>query len=839
METRQQITIGIEGMSCASCVGRVEKALMAIPDIEMASVNLASETAQITTLGKLDPKVLLRTLEKVGYPGVVSDLEFEIDGMACASCVGRIENVLTSDANILKATVNLATETAHVSFLGDTTNAPNIINLISTAGYSARRKQGPVDDDRKERDIAELGWLVLLAALLTLPVFAIEMGSHFIPGVHMLVAETIGLQNSRLLQFFLTTIVLAGPGFRFYAKGIPALIKRAPDMNSLVALGTGAAFVFSVFATFAPGLLPDGTANVYFEAAAVIVVLILLGRWFEAKAKGRTGDAIRKLVGLQAKTARVERNGQLLKVSIEQIAVGDVIHVRPGEKIPVDGEVLTGQSYVDESMITGEPIPTLKAMGLEVVGGTINGTGAITFRATKIGADTVLAQIVSMVEQAQGAKLPIQASVDKITLWFVPAVLFAALGTLGIWLTFGPDPSLGFALVASVSVLIIACPCAMGLATPTSIMVGTGRAAEAGVLFRKGDALQMLQEAEIIAVDKTGTLTQGRPELTDLYLSDGFDRSDVLQIAASVEILSEHPIAQAIVRAAEIDELSLLEATEFTSITGYGVAALIGKRRVLIGADRLMTKHSLDYTLFQSRAHTIGGQGRTPLFVAVDGQVAAVIGVADPIGVSTHQAINELHRLGLSVTMITGDKRSTALAIAGELGIDHVIAEVLPDGKVQAVESLKSGGKKVAFVGDGINDAPALAQADVGIAIGTGTDIAIETADVVLMSGDILGVVRALQISKHTMRNIRQNLFWAFGYNTLLIPVAAGVFYPFAGVLLSPALAAGAMAFSSVFVLANALRLRWVTFPTNKKPAKSESIEGPGQWSGKIERSQA
>jgi len=570
-------------------------------------------------------------------------------------------------------------------------------------------------------------------------------------------------------------------------------------------------------ATFRPGWLPEGTVNVYFEAAAVIVVLILLGRFLEARAKGRTGEAIRKLVGLQAKTARVERDGEVVELPIEEIVAGDTIHVRPGEKIAVDGDVLSGSSYVDESMITGEPIPVEKTEGTGVVGSTVNGAGALTFRATKVGDDTMLAQIIKMVEQAQGAKLPIQALVDKITGVFVPIVIAVAALTILVWFLVGPDPALTFALVAGVSVLIIACPCAMGLATPTSIMVGTGRAAEMGVLFRKGDALQGLQETTIVALDKTGTLTEGRPALTDLKVTNGFADDDVLRLVAAVEVSSEHPIAEAIVRAAEAKGMKLPVAEDFTSITGFGVSARVDGHDILIGADRLMIRDGIDLGSLADEGTALGKKGKSPLYAAIDGKAAAVIAVADPIKASTPAAIAALHDLGLKVAMITGDNQGTADAIGRELGIDHVVAEVLPEGKVETLEALRKDGQTLAFVGDGINDAPALAVADVGIAIGTGTDIAIEAADVVLMSGDLRGVVNAFAVSQRTMRNIKQNLFWAFAYNTLLIPVAAGVLYPFSEILLSPVLAAGAMALSSVFVLTNALRLRWV------KPAMQET----------------
>ena len=804
-------------MSCASCVGRVERALKTVPGVEDASVNLASESAQVDFHAPADLPTILGALEAAGYPAATEEVTLDVQGMNCASCVGRVERALLAGQGVVSASVNLASETATVRYVAGSTTPEAIAALATAAGYAATLRDAarPAPEDRKAEEIRHLARRTSFAAILALPVFVLEMGAHVVPGMHHLIAQTIGLQTSHLLQFVLTTIVLFGPGLQFYTKGFPALLRGAPDMNSLVALGTAAAYAYSLVATFAPGLLPAGTANVYYEAAAVIVVLILLGRFLEARAKGRTGEAIRKLVGLQAKTARVERDGAVIELPVDQIVVGDIVHVRPGEKIPVDGAVLTGRSYVDESMITGEPVPVEKAEGAAVVGGTVNGTGALTFRAEKVGADTMLAQIIQMVEQAQGAKLPIQGLVDRITLWFVPAVISVAVVTVLVWLLFGPDPALSLALVAGVSVLIIACPCAMGLATPTSIMVGTGRAAEMGVLFRKGDALQMLQEATVVALDKTGTLTEGRPELTDLIVADGMTEHTVLCLVAAVEATSEHPIATAITRAAETRGLTLPKPAGFDSITGYGVQAIVEGHRVLIGADRLMAREGVEIGGLAERGADLAAKGKTPLYAAIDGRIAAVIAVTDPIKPGTPAAIQALHDLGLKVAMITGDNAATARAIAAQLGIDHVVAEVLPEGKVAALESLRADGGKLAFVGDGINDAPALAAADVGIAIGTGTDIAIEAADVVLMSGDLTGVVNAFDISKRTMRNIRQNLFWAFGYNTLLIPVAAGVLYPFGGPLLSPVLAAGAMALSSVFVLSNALRLRWV------KPART------------------
>jgi heavy metal translocating P-type ATPase len=811
MSQPRELAFQVEGMTCASCVRRVEKALAAVPGVSAASVNLASETARVVYDAPADPAALTGALAKAGYPARSVETAFEVESMSCASCVGRVEKALKAVPGVLDARVNLAAETATVTWLEGATTPAAIGAAAARAGYPAKAKDAtalPDATDRKADEAAGLRRLALVAGLLTLPVFVLEMGSHMSMAIHMWVMDTLGMETSRLIQFALTTLVLAGPGRRFYTKGFPALFRGQPDMNSLVALGSAAAWGYSVVATFAPQVLPVEAQVVYFEAAAVIVTLILVGRFMEARAKGRTGEAIRRLVGLQARTARVERDGAVAELPIEDIRVGDVIQVRPGEKIAVDGLVLSGSTYIDESMITGEPVPAAKGEGALVVGGTVNRTGAIRFRAEKVGADTMLAQIIRMVEQAQGAKLPIQGLVDRITAWFVPAVILVALATVGVWLAFGPG--LTQALVAGVAVLIIACPCAMGLATPTSIMVGSGRAAELGVLFRKGDALQSLQEARIVAFDKTGTLTAGRPELTDLIAAEGFDETEALRFAAAVEAQSEHPIAEAILRAAEARGLALPAVDGFESLTGYGLQGIVEGRRVLVGADRLFVREGIDLGSLAESGAALGRKGRTPLYVAVDGRALAAIAVADPIKPATPAAVAALHGLGLKVAMITGDNRGTAEAIAAELGIDTVVAEVLPDGKVAALERLRAEHGPVAFVGDGINDAPALASADVGLAIGTGTDVAIESADVVLMSGSVSGVVNAFDISRRTMRNIRQNLVWAFGYNVALIPVAAGALWPAWGMMLSPALAAGAMALSSVFVLTNALRLRFV-----------------------------
>jgi heavy metal translocating P-type ATPase len=710
---------------------------------------------------------------------------------------------------VIDASVNLATATATATWLKGSATQGAVARAISDAGYvttplSARSDAMSVSGKREAEAIG-LRRDATFAAVLTLPVFALEMGSHMIPGVAGLIDQSIGQYASWMLQWILTTAVLLWPGWQFLHRGFPALLRGAPEMNSLVALGTSAAWLFSTVALFAPKVLPVGSRAVYFEAAAVIVTLILFGRWLEARAKVQTGSAINALLGLQPSVADVKRGEGWVEIPISQISEGETVLVRPGVRIAVDGEVIEGRSFVDESMVTGEPVPVEHVQGDAVIGGTVNGTGALQVKATAVGEGTVLAGIVRLVEQAQGAKLPIQAVVDQVVRWFVPAVLLSASITVIAWLVFGP--SLSHALVAGVSVLIVACPCAMGLATPTSVMVGTGRAAELGVLFRKGSALQTLSRVKTVAFDKTGTLTMGRPELTDIVVAEGHDEARVLACVASVEALSEHPISVAIVREAQVRELVVPKAEEFSSITGLGLSARVEGQRFLIGSDRLMTHEGIALDAFSAQARDWANEAKTPVYIAIDGVLVGLIAVADPIKPEAKNLVSNMTKRDIQIAMVTGDTVRTAKAVAAKLGIDKVIAGVMPDGKADAVAELKQDGM-LAFVGDGINDAPALAVADVGLAVGTGTDVAIETADVVLMSGELSGVLRAIDMSTRTMANIRQNLFWAFAYNTALIPIAAGALYPIWGVLMSPMLAAGAMALSSVFVVSNALRLR-------------------------------
>jgi Cu+-exporting ATPase len=734
-----------------------------------------------------------------------------VGGMHCASCVGRVEKALRATPGVQEARVNLASARAFVRIRGG--DAEAAASAVRTAGFEAEPlldtpEQSEREAQARAAESRSLRHAFLLAAALTLPIFLLEMGSHLVPGLAERLAAWPGTRQLHLLYFVLATAVQFGPGLRFYRTGWPALWRGAPDMNSLVMLGSSAAWGYSVVAVFFAGLLPPGTANVYFEASAVIITLIIGGRYLEARARGRAGDAIRRLVALQPRLARVRRNGQELELPADRVRPGDTVLLRPGEQVPVDGEVLEGSSWIDESMVSGEPLPVEKQAGAEVIGGTINTSGALAFRATRVGADTVLARIVRMVEQAQAARLPIQALADKVTQVFVPVIIAVALVTFVAWLWLGPQPALAFALVNAVAVLIIACPCAMGLATPTSIMVGTGKAAELGLLFRKGEALQSLSEVDTVALDKTGTLTRGAPALDHVATAPGFEESDVLGKAAAVEQRSEHPIAAAIVAGARERGLQLPAANGFKSSTGLGAEAMVDGARVAIGAARFMQQLGVDTSPLAGTAEARAAAGGTPLYVAIDGRLAALLVVADPLKPGAPEAIAALHQLGMRVAMLTGDDERTAQAVAEAAGIDEVYAELMPGDKSELLQRLQAEGRRVAFVGDGINDAPALARAEVGIAIGSGTDIAIDSAELVLMSGDLGHLPTAVALSSATMRNIRQNLFWAFAYNASLVPVAAGVLYPAAGVLLSPMLAALAMALSSLCVVGNALRLR-------------------------------
>jgi Cu+-exporting ATPase len=811
--TLQTLSFPVDGMSCASCVARVERAIAQVDGVASASVNLASNSATVAFDAPANAVILADALRKAGYPALPQTTQLLVEGATCGSCVARIEAVLAAVPGVLHAAMNLATETARIEHIGGTETVDAARAALQAAGYPERlAEQGEGDDAQAARHATELAQLkrdAIIAAVLTVPVFVLEMGAHAYEPFHLWVINEIGMFESWRIQFVLATIVLFGPGLRFFKKGIPALLRGAPDMNSLVAVGAFAAWAYSTRNAWFPEQIVGDNWFVYFEAAAVIVTLILAGRYFEARAKGRTGEAIRALAGLQVKTATVIENGLPVERAVSSVKRGDMLLARPGERIAVDGAVTEGDSHVDESMLTGEPLPVLKGIGARVSAGTVNGEGALTYRAEGVGADTMLAHIMRMVDRAQATKLPVQAVIDRVTLWFVPVVMALALLTFIGWPWLGDEePRSAFALVAAVSVLIIACPCAMGLATPTSIITGTGRGARMGILFRKGDALQALSGVDVVAFDKTGTLTMGKPAVTRIETAPGFGEADILRLAAALESRSEHPLARAILSAAEARGVAPAPVERFRALSGRGAQGMVEGRRILAGSLRLMADEGVATgPLDAAAAHALDA-GSTVVMLAVDGAAAALFEIADPLKPTAREAIARLHALGVGTALISGDNRKTAEKAAARLGIGHVVGEVLPAGKVAAVEALKQGGKRVAFVGDGINDGPALAAADTGLAMGTGTDVAIESADVVLVAGDPARVADAIALSRATMRNIRQNLFWAFGYNVLLIPVAMGALYPFTGWLLSPMVSGAAMALSSVFVLSNALRLR-------------------------------
>ncbi|MBA5728000.1 heavy metal translocating P-type ATPase [Bombella mellum] len=802
-------TFPIDGMSCASCSARVEKALLAVPGVETASVSLATGTAHVT--GTASHAALVTAVEQTGFSVLPSPVQLRIDGMSCASCSTRVEKTLQDVMGVRTASVSLATGTAHVT---GTAAHQTLIEAIERIGFAAtllEQENGPeAMRDRQERlrQSMSLQWRDLkIAALLWFIIMLMTMG------------HGLGLVPPRLqpfIQWGCASVALLGPGRRFFRNGIPTLLRSAPNMNSLVALGTGAAYLYSSLAVFFPSLLPEGTRNLYFDTVLGILTLVLLGRLMEARAKGRTSTALEKLVHLQPQKAHLLTGDGDRIVPVSDVKPGDTLLVRPGERVPLDGLILEGESHLDESLLTGEPLPVRRMTGDTVIGGTINQEGVLTIRATATGADTMLARIVSMVAQAQGSKLPIQSLVDRVTLWFVPTIILLAVLTFILWLWLGPAPSLGHAVVNAIAVLIAACPCAMGLATPTAIMVGTGTAAEMGLLFRRGEVLQTLEKTRLVAFDKTGTMTCGQPRLTDFFLLDGTTCPDpdmaenhLLALAAATERQSDHPVARAIIRAAEDRDLPAVRTGHARIIAGLGIEAQDDE-----GHDINIGSHAYMKTLglYNAEANRLAGafsqKGTSPLFMAHRGKLVALMGIADPIRPSAVRAVAALRAQNIHTAMITGDIETTARHIANLAGIEKVIAHVMPHEKSQAVETLREEHGSVAFVGDGINDAPALARADTGLAVSHGTDIAIEAADLVLTGENLMGVPNAIALSRATMTIIRQNLFWAFAYNIVLIPVAAGLLYPFTGTLLSPALAAGAMALSSVFVLSNTLRLR-------------------------------
>ena len=737
-----------------------------------------------------------------------SRVQIPVRGMSCASCVDKVEHALRSVDGVLNASVNLASERATVEMTA-TTPLATLRRAVRDAGYEPLEVEGDGAEDyereARRRELATLRGRLIAGALLSLPILWGSLG-HM--GVRVWAPE---LLTNWYVQLILATPVQFWAGWQFYRGAWAMARRRTTDMNTLIAVGTSAAYGYSLVATLLPQVFSSGglEPQVFYETSAIIIVLILMGRFLEARAKGQTSEAIRKLVGLQARTARVLRDGRETDIRVEDVQADDPVIVRPGEQVPVDGVIIEGRSALDESMLTGESLPVDKGPGDQVVGATLNKTGAFTFRATKVGRDTVLAQIIRLVQEAQGSKAPIQRLADRVASYFVPAVMALAVVTFFTWLVFGPNPSLTYALVTFVAVLIIACPCALGLATPTAIMVGTGRGAEQGVLIKSGEALETAHRVNTIILDKTGTLTRGHPSVTDVIPLNGFDTTDILRLAASAERGSEHPLGGAIVRYAGEQGLDLAQPERFDAVPGRGIEAEVGGQAVLVGNPRLLLDRGVSLDGSREIRLRLANGGKTAMHVAVGGKVAGIIAVADTEKPHSKDVVQALRRMGLDVVMLTGDNAVTAKAIASQVGIDHFLAEVLPQHKADEVAKLQAIGRRVAMVGDGINDAPALAQADLGIAIGAGTDVAIESADIVLIGEDLRGILTAIALSKQTMRTIKQNLFWAFFYNVVLIPVAAGVLYPFFGILLNPMVAALAMAFSSVSVVANSLRLRF------------------------------
>jgi Cu+-exporting ATPase len=806
------ITLPVEGMSCASCVTKIEKGLSDVEGVTSAKVNLATERATISYLpDATNPAILAGAIKDLGYETSIDNISIPIEGMSCASCVNKIEKALNKKEGILSATINFAAEQANIEFFPETISFQEIKKVVQDLGYEVPEIAAGEDIVEKEKRGRETALRKLQIKFATglgllIPIFLLVHWDNL--GLSNLIP--ISRQNNFFLQLVLQIPIQFWVGRQFFEGAWKALKHKTSDMNTLIALGTGAAFIYSLTVTFFPALFTAKglVADVYFDTAGVIIVLIVLGRVLEMRAKGQTSEAIKKLVGLQAKTAMVLREGKEVEIPVEDVAIGDHVIVRPGEKVPVDGVVIDGTSSIDESMVTGESIPILKHPGDEVIGVTINKTGSFTFEATKVGKDTMLSQIINMVQDAQGSKPPIARLADVISGYFVPAVILIAVSTFIVWFIFGPEPALTYALLNFVAVMIIACPCALGLATPTSIMVGTGKGAEHGVLIRGGEALETAHKLDTIVLDKTGTITLGEPSVTDIVTHEGFSADRLLSLAASAEKGSEHPLGEAIVNEAHHKGTEFVTLKNFQAIPGHGISADIDGVEVLLGNRKLMQDREISFDNLENRASELAQQGKTPMFIAVGGKCAGIIAVADTVKPGSTAAIRALQNLGLKVVMLTGDNRRTAEAIAKVVGVDDVIAEVLPDEKAAAVAQLQDDGKIVGMVGDGINDAPALVQADVGIAIGTGTDVAIESSDITLISGELDGVVTAIALSKATIRNIKQNLFWAFAYNTTLIPVAAGVLFPLFGVLLNPMFAAAAMGLSSVTVVTNALRLR-------------------------------
>lgn len=813
----QTLRLSIEDMTCIHCAQRIEVALRQIDGVNRARVNLSEKSATIEyDPERTDVRSMGDAVRKAGFSTATAKTRVAVKGMRCASCVTQVEQALAKTSGVVGASVNSVTGEAEIEYRPALVDVEGLGRAVAQSGYSlapaVEASEQSVDRHASEQ-LAEYKGLMRkfwFAAIISIPVMVFSY-PDFIPGLREWMP--MGSDNRRLvwgLLGLLTLPVLLWSGSQFYTGTWSALKHRTANMHTLIASGITAAFVYSAVAVLFPHWFPTkALAEAFWDVSTVVVALVVLGMGLEVKAKGKTSEAIKKLVGLQAKTARVIRDGKEMDIPVEEVVSGDQVLVRPGEKVPVDGIVVDGNSSVDESMITGESMPIEKREGDEVIGATLNKTGSFTFKATKVGKDTALANIIRMVQDAQGSKAPIQRVVDQVAAYFVPAVMILGILSFMVWYNVGPEPRIVYATIVFVTTLIIACPCALGLATPTSLTVGIGKGAENGILIRSGDALQTAKRIDAIVLDKTGTITKGEPALTDVLVLDGFDEDEILSWVAALEKGSEHPLGEAIVHGAEDRSLDLPEASDFSAIPGHGVQGMVAKHELLLGNAKLLADRGVDASALLADWERLAAEGKTPMYIAVDGQPAGLVAVADTLKEDSAAAIRALHDLSLEVVMITGDNARTADAIAQQVGVDRVLADVLPQDKAHEIQKLQLEGKVVAMVGDGINDAPALAQADVGMAIGTGTDVAIEASDITLIKGSLVGVVTAMEISRVTMRNVKQNLFGAFIYNVLGVPVAMGLLYPFFGLLLSPLIAAAAMAFSSVTVVTNANRLRY------------------------------
>ncbi|KHS56349.1 ATPase [Terrisporobacter othiniensis] len=812
--------IKITGMTCASCAKAVERAVKKLDSSVEANVNMATEKLSISyDKDKVKDEDIQKAIEKAGF-GVIKEVEnkeviIPIGGMTCASCVKAVERAVKKIDGVENIQVNLATEKASISYKAEKVKLYEIKGAIEKAGFKVleMEKKQSVDEDkiRKEKEMNTLLVKFIISAIFAVPLFYIAMGT-MIPApigplpVPEIINPNVNPLNFALVQLFLTIpIIIAGN--KFFYKGVKSMVAKAPTMDSLITIGSSAALIYSLYSLY---LVANGDAmavhHMYFESAGVIITLVLLGKYFESRAKGKTGEAIKKLIGLSPKTAIIIKNDKEIEMPIEEVEVGDIIIVKPGSKIPVDGIVIEGHTSVDESMLTGESIPVEKNVGSSVVGASINKNGTIRFRAEKVGSDTAISQIIKLVEDAQGSKAPIAKLADIIAGYFVPVVVVIAIVSGLAWFIAGKGTV--FSLTVFIAVLVIACPCALGLATPTAIMVGTGKGAENGILIKGGEALETTHKINTIVFDKTGTITEGKPVVTDIITYGEITEEELIKVAASAEKSSEHPLGEAIVRDCEEKNLEFYKLDKFMAVPGYGIEVVINGSDILLGNKKLMNSKNIDLVDLEETYDRLASEGKTPMYIGINNKIAGIIAVADVVKENSAKAIKKLHDMGIEVVMITGDNKKTAAAIANQVGIDRVLAEVLPQDKSIEVKKLQEEGKFVAMVGDGINDAPALAQADIGIAIGSGTDVAMESADIVLMRSDLLDVPTAIRLSKSTMTNIKENLFWAFGYNVIGIPVAAGVLYLFGGPLLNPVIAALAMAFSSTSVLLNALRLK-------------------------------